>query len=72
MNCILEKEIKVRMLPSITRNVESLIVCIRLFSVKNMEGIDIMQNAITTRVKYSCISDVFGMYAFIKAIGWYS
>lgn len=37
-----------------------------------MEGIDIMQNAIKIKIKYICIPDIFGMYAFIKAIGWYS
>jgi hypothetical protein len=34
-----------------------------------MEGIDIMQNAIKIKIKYTCIPDIFGMYAFIKAIG---
>lgn len=60
------------MLPNIIRNVDNWIVCIKLFSIKKMEGIDIMQNAIKIKIKYTCIPDIFGMYAFIKAIGWYN
>lgn len=60
------------MLPNIIRNVDNWIVCMRLFSIRNMQGIDIMQNEIKIKIKYICIPDIFGMYAFIKAIGWYS